>query len=305
MNNPVTIGNATLYNGDCLELMSTIETGSVDLVVTSPPYDNLRTYNGTLDWGEHVWKPVIQELFRVLKDGAVVVWVVGDGTVKGSETGTSFCHALYFMECGFNLHDTMIYQKDNPPPVGGQNRYYQHFEYMFVLSKGSPKTFNPITTERRNKWNDKRSQRIKGFTRNKDGLFEKKLVSLVGDVKIGNIWKYMVGGGISVEYGVDHPATFPEKLAHDHIISWSNEGHIILDPFLGSGTTGMACVDTNRNFIGIERDTHYFEVAQKRIYRRYQEIDRVTGKNTLRNNISGRKQFTELFTLNINQPKVM
>ena len=256
---------AELHHGDCLEEMAKMDSGILDLTVTSPPYDNLRTYAGSLEWGEHIWKPVISELFRITKDGGVVVWVVGDATIKGSETGTSFKQALYAMGCGFNLHDTMIYQKDNPPPVGGSNRYYQHFEYMFILSKGKPNTFNPTTAVRRNKWNDKRTERTKGFTRNKDGNFVKKTVSLIGDVKIGNVWKYIVGGGNSVEYGIKHPATFPQKLSHDHIISWSNEGDTVFDPFMGSGTTGVACVNEGRHFIGIEKVREYYDISRDRI----------------------------------------
>ena len=252
-----------LIYGDCLEVMPKLPEGFIDLTVTSPPYDNLRSYEGSLDWGEHIWKPVIEELYRVTKDGGVVVWIVGDATVKGSETGTSFKQALFFKECGFKLHDTMIYQKDNPPPVGGNNRYYQHFEYMFVFVKGKLKTFNPIKAERRNKWNDKRTERVKGFTRDKDGNFIKKKVSLTGDVKIGNIWKYVVGGGNSVKNGTKHPAGFPEKMVLDHIMSWSNEGDIIFDPFMGGGTTGKAALDVNRNFIGIEKVEKYFEQAKK------------------------------------------
>jgi site-specific DNA-methyltransferase (adenine-specific) len=201
----------------------------------------------------------------VTKQGGIVVWVVGDATVKGSETGTSFKQALYFKEIGFNLHDTMIYQKDNPPPVGGINRYYQHFEYMFILSKGNPKTFNPITSIRRNKWEDKRTQRYKGFTRDKNGDFVKSLVSLCGNVKIGNIWKYVVGGGSSVEYGTKHPAGFPEQLANDHIVSWSNEGDLVYDPLIGSGTTAKMAILNNRNFIGSELSEEYCVYAKKRI----------------------------------------
>jgi len=254
-----------LRHGDCLKMLKDIPDGSIELTVTSPPYDNLRSYNGNNDlWSEHVWKTVIKNLFRVTKDGGVVVWIVADATIKGSETGTSFKQALWARECGFNLHDTMIYQKDNPPPVGGNNRYYQAFEYMFVWSKKSP-ILNPIKRTRRNKYNDKRTERIKGFTRNKDGVFSKKKVSLIGNVKINNVWKYIVGGGNSVEYGTQHPAGFPEKLANDHIISWSNEGDTVLDPFMGSGTTGKMAILNNRNFIGIELDEEYFKIAEKRI----------------------------------------
>jgi DNA modification methylase len=250
-----------LYNADCLEAMKTMEDECIDLTVTSPPYDNLRTYNGyTFDF-----EGIVKELLRITKKGGLVVWVVGDATINGSETGTSFKQALYFKEIGFNLHDTMIYQKDNPPPVGGNNRYYQHFEYMFILSNGVPKTFNPIKSVRRNKWEDKRTERYKGFTRDKDGNFVKKLVSLCGDVKIGNIWKYVVGGGSSVEYGTGHPAGFHKQLANDHIISWSNEGDTVFDPFTGSGTTGKMALLNNRHFIGCEISKEYCDIAVKRI----------------------------------------
>jgi site-specific DNA-methyltransferase (adenine-specific) len=250
-----------IHNENCLDTMAKMKDNFIDLTVTSPPYDGLRTYNGySFDF-----ESIAEELYRVTKEGGVVVWVVGDATVKGSESGTSFKQALYFKECGFNLHDTMIYQKDNPPPVGGSNRYYQHFEYMFILSKGKPKTFNPITAERRNKWNDKRTERTKGFTRDKDGNFVKKKVSLIGDVKIGNIWKYVVGGGNSVEYGIKHPATFPKKLANDHILSWSNEGDIVYDCFGGSGTTAILSKELKRELIISEISKEYCEVTTQRL----------------------------------------
>jgi len=234
-------------------IMVQLPANSIDLIITSPPYDNLREYNGySFDFDR-----TAKELYRITKHGGIVVWIVGDSTIHGSESGTSFKQALYFKEIGFNLHDTMIYQKDNPPPVGGNNRYYQHFEYMFILSKGKPNTFNPILTERRNKWNDKRTERITSFTRDKSGEFKKKKVSLTGKVKIGNIWKYVVGGGNSVKYGTKHPATFPLKLVNDHIITWSNTGDIIFDPFLGSGTTIKSAIMLGRIGIGCEISKGY------------------------------------------------
>ena len=258
--------NANIKLGNCLDIMPSMNDESIDLTVTSPPYDNLRTYNDTLSWNFDVFTKVASELFRVTKPGGIVVWVVGDSTVKGSESGTSFRQALHFKELGFNLHDTMIFQKDNPPPVGGHNRYYQNFEYMFVLSKGKPATFSPITRPRRNKWNDKRTERIKSFNRDAHGNFQKrKKVSLTGDVKEGNVWKYIVGGGNSIGYHVNHPATFPEKLAHDHIISWSQEGDVVFDPFMGSGTTGKMALLNNRKFIGCELVEEYYNVAVARM----------------------------------------
>src|SRR5690606_30400730 len=143
----VEIGNAVLYLGDCLEVMrDMLSDGSVDLTVTSPPYDNLRTYNGTLnDWTPEKWQAIIRELFRVTKQGGVVVWVVGDATIKGSETGTSFRQALYAMDCGFKLHDTMIYEKAGTGACGSNRAYWQTWEYMFVFGKGNVSKFNPIT----------------------------------------------------------------------------------------------------------------------------------------------------------------
>ena len=157
--------------GDCLEVLDTLKNNSVKLTITSPPYDDLRTYEDSLRWDFGVFKKVADKLFRVTEEGGVVVWVVGDATVKGTETGSSFRQALYFKDIGFNIHDTMIYHKDNPPPIGGYNRYYSSFEYMFVFSKGKPSTFNPIIKPRRNKHNDKRTERMKKMTRDKDGSF--------------------------------------------------------------------------------------------------------------------------------------
>jgi site-specific DNA-methyltransferase (adenine-specific) len=250
-----------IYNENCLDTMAKMPDGFIDLTVTSPPYDGLRTYNGYSFDFENVAK----ELYRVTKNGGVLVWVVGDATVNGSESGTSFMQALFFKDIGFNLHDTMIYQKDNPPPVGGKNRYYQHFEYMFVFSKGKPNIFNPITSIRRNKHNDKRIERVKGFNRNKEGNFTKKKVSLLGDVKTGNVWKYIVGGGNSVENGISHPATFPIKLVEDHISTWTNKNDLVYDCFMGSGTTGLVASKLDRNYIGSEISPEYCEIANKRI----------------------------------------
>lgn len=255
-----------LILGDCIEEMQKMESNLIDLTVTSPPYDNLRTYAGTLDWNFEIFQQVAQELYRITKDGGVVVWVVGDATIKGSETGTSFKQALYFKEIGFNLHDTMIYHKDNPPPVGGSNRYYSAFEYMFVFSKGAP-SLNAIEVPRRNKWNDKRTVRTRGVTRNKDGEFLVKEVAIKEIVKKQNVWTFTVSGGASAtdKIAYKHPAIFPEQLANDHIISWSNEKDIVLDPFMGSGTTGKMAILNNRKFIGIEKVEEYFNIASDRI----------------------------------------
>lgn len=261
-----------LYQGDCLEVMDRLiaEGFKVDLVVTSPPYDNLRTYNNSSVWNFDVFKKVADRLFKIVKDGGVVVWVAGDATIKGSETGTSFRQALYFKQLGFNLHDTMIYDKGNCP-FPDKTRYYQVFEYMFVFSKGKPKTFNSIC-DRKNKCG---GEKIQSTTlRQKDGSLKKTSAELNNTGRrikeYGcrfNIWAISPGKGKSTQdtYAFEHPAIFPEQLANDHIISWSNENDIVFDPFMGSGTTGKMCKLLNRNFIGVEIDKKYFEIAKKRI----------------------------------------
>ena len=247
-----------ITNGDCVMLMKTLPDNCIDLTVTSPPYDNLRNYNNESNWNFDVFKQVAKELFRITKPGGVVVWVVGDATIKGSETGTSFRQALFFMECGFNLHDTMIWKKTNPIPLT-HNRYEQHFEYMLVFSKGSPKTFNPIKIPCATKGqirNRKKSNKEEGSAvRNRDE------VTITKDKKIkGNVWEMPVSNT-----KFNHPAIFPEQLAQDHILSWSNEGDIILDPFAGSGTTCMAAKKIGRDFIGIEKEPDYVAIAEARI----------------------------------------
>lgn len=249
-----------LINGDCLEEMVNIPDGSVDLVLTSPPYDNLRTYNGnnTL-WGEHAWKECIKHLYRVSQQGGVVVWIVGDATIEGSETGTSFKQALWAKECGFNLHDTMIWDKGCFSAVGSlKNRYAPVFEYMFVWSKGRPKHFAPIKDRK----NLHAGKTARGTIRNRDGSVKpfSKVVTISQNGQRFNIWKQppkRQRGG--------HPAPFPTALARSHVVSWSKEGDVVLDPFMGSGTTGVACKNLNRNFIGIELDKTYFDIAEKRL----------------------------------------
>ena len=249
-----------LYRGDCLEVMDELidEGVKVDLTITSPPYDNLRTYNDSLDWNESIWKQVIEKLYKITIDGGVVVWVVGDATIKGSETGTSFKQALFFKECGFNLHDTMIWNKGGFTAVGAlKTRYAQVFEYMFVFVKGKLKTFNALK-DRLNK------HQTGTFLKNKrlaDGNMTE-----VG--KYGKRNKYGQRFNIWELANTDrskHPAVFPEQLANDHILSWSNEGDLVLDPFMGSGTTGVACKNLGRKFIGIEMDEGYFDIASKRM----------------------------------------
>lgn len=242
---------------DCVEGMKELPDNCIDLTVTSPPYDNLRIYKGNSTWN---FEAVTKELFRITKQGGVVVWVVGDQTTNGSESGTSFKQALYFKEIGFNLHDTMIYQKQNYVPLN-HNRYEQEFEYMFVFSKGKPKTFNPITIPCKYAGTETWGERTVHKT-NDSGLVSvgKKKVK---DTKYhGNIFCYLTNKSKETK---GHPAPFPEQLVHDHIITWSNQGDVVLDPFLGSGTTAKVAKTLNRHYIGFEVSVDYLEIANARI----------------------------------------
>ena len=253
-----------IYTGDSVKLMKELPDGVVDLVVTSPPYDNLRDYKGySFDF-----EAIAKELFRIMKEGGVVVWVVGDATIKGSETGTSFKQALYFKEIGFTLHDTMIYEKNGAsfPARRDGNRYTQIFEYMFVLSKGKPGK-PKLICDKENRW--------KGYTsfgkskiRTKDGELKVREMKPVPEFSPrNNIWRYSTGRNYSTkdEVAFGHPAMFPEKLAEDHINSWSNDGDLILDPMCGSGTTCKMAKKLGRNFIGIDVSEEYCKIAEERI----------------------------------------
>lgn len=252
-----------IYNENCLETMAKMPDNFIDLTVTSPPYDDLRTYNGYCFDFENVAK----ELFRVTKQGGVVVWVVGDATVKGSESGTSFRQALYFKEQGFNLHDTMIYRKENYAPLT-HKRYEQEFEYMFVLSKGKPITFNPILVDCIHAGKVIKRSRSTYEVGIRQREESDKQAKPTGDKKQkGNVWSYKVGGGKTV----NHVAQFPEQLANDHIISWSNENDLIYDPFMGSGTTAKMSILNNRNWIGSEISSEYCNIIEERIKKAWEE----------------------------------
>src|SRR5208282_2290869 len=252
---PATLTGLDLVIGDSAKLLASVPPDTIDLVVTSPPYDGLRTYNGYC----FDFETIAQQLYRVVKPGGVVVWIVGDATVDGDETGTSFRQALFFKQCGFRLNDTMIWNKGKFSAVGSlATRYAPVFEYMFIFSKGKLKTFNPLI-DRKNKTSGK----LFGNVRQKDGTF--KPMSNPGKMRreIGqrfNIWEQCPD-----TRQVGHPAIFPERLAQDHILSWSNPGDLIMDIFSGSGTTGKMCVLGGRNFLGFEISKEYALESEKRI----------------------------------------
>ena len=253
------LGINEIYNEDCLNTMTKMPAEFIDLVVTSPPYDNLRTYNGySFDF-----QAIAREIYRVVKRGGVVVWIVGDATIKGSETGTSFKQALYFKEIGFNLHDTMIWQKPNYAPMyPSVKRYDLNFEYMFILSKGSPSIWNPIKDRLKKESTKQRGKYKSSFAKSDGSRYVREKTNNSSDFsKRNTIWICPNGQ----KRGIGHPAPFPEQLVRDHIISWSNEGDLIYDPFLGSGTTAKIAKKLNRNYIGSEISREYCDIAQKRI----------------------------------------
>lgn len=253
------------HNENCLDTMARMDDNFIDLTVTSPPYDNLRDYKGySFDF-----ESIAKELYRVTNDGGVVVWIVGDATIKGSETGTSFKQALFFKECGFKIHDTMIYSAKKM--VMNHRRYEQEFEYMFIFSKGKLKNFNPIRIPTKHFGVTKKAN----YGEKTDAKLEKKDANRYRDEKWkvkptkikGNIWEYSIGfnGSTKDKIAFKHPAIFPEKLVNDHIISWSNEGDIVYDPFMGSGTTAKMALLNNRNYIGSEMSEEYCDIIKERI----------------------------------------
>jgi len=260
-----------IYNEDCLLTMGNMEKEIIDLVITSPPYDDLRSYNKHITGNKTEYNGysfpfelIAKELYRVMKDGGVLVWIVGDATNKGSETGTSFRQALFFKEIGFNLYDTMIYQKTGTP-FPQKTRYNQVFEYMFVFSKGKPNTFNPIMKKNVTAGAVRHSRKFRNIDGEMIEGFNGKPINEYGIDN--NIWIIKNGMYKSSKdvIAFEHPAIFPEELALRHIMSWSKEGDLIYDPFMGSGTTAKCSKYTNRKWIGSELDVEYVKIAEKRI----------------------------------------
>lgn len=260
----------THIHSDFVSQAQIIPDNTIDLTVTSPPYDDIRNYNKQVktkkgDKFSFDFDGIVNQLYRVTKDGGVVVWVVNDQVKNGGETGNSFRQALKFIEKGFTLYDTMIYMK-NGAPFPEKTRYSQVFEYMFVFSKGSPKTVN-ILKDKKNKWAG-HTNFGKRVMRTKDGELKempKFEISEYGNRY--NVWNYSTGKNYSTkdDFAFEHPAIFPEELAEDHILSWSNEGDIVLDPMVGSGTTSKMAKLNNRNFIGYDVNQEYISIANRRV----------------------------------------
>ena len=248
------------YVGDAREVLRKIDSGSIDLVVTSPPYDNMRHYDNRQGhtWNSSMFEEIAGELHRVMKDGGTVVWVVNDKTEGGGKTLTSLRQALYFQEVGFVCNDVMIWQKKNPMPVLRSSRYTDVFEYMFVFVKGKkPRVFNPMMIPCKcggQAYNS--TAKLTGGERGRKALNYE-----VNQEKVaGNIWEIAVA-----QNKTGHPAVYPQELVEKHISSWSNAGDIVLDPFMGSGTTALAALKLDRHFIGIDISEDYVAMTDRRI----------------------------------------
>lgn len=254
-----------INNDDCIKFMKKLPDNCIDLTVTSPPYDDLRDYENKLVWDYNTFRKVARELYRVTKKGGIVVWVIGDKTDKGNKSLTSFKHALYFQEVGFNIYDVIIYEKAGSGPPH-PNRYFNSFEYMFVMSKGKPKSVNLL----KDKKNSCAGMSTFGdiTRREKDGSLTNKGKKVINEYGVRtNIWRYNNGKGFSSKDKIayEHPATFPEKLVEDHIKSWSNPGDIVFDPFGGSGTTAKVSIELDRQWIYVEKVAKYCDVAKRRL----------------------------------------
>lgn len=254
-----------IKNADSTEVMHCIPEKSIDLTLTSPPYDSLRTYKSTQVWNFEIFSDIAKQLYRVTKDGGTVVWIVNDQTKNGSESGSSFRQALEFVRIGFNLHDTMIWQKDSSP-YPEQTRYYQIFEYMFILTKGKISTFNQIK-DRKNIYGLKKEVKSNDVDKRGEMKQRKRIPFMVQEMGSRyNIWNITNSRNERIGDGkIKHPAIFPIKLASDHIISWTNQDDIVFDPMMGSATTGASAIRHNRQFIGIEKVGEYYREAEQRL----------------------------------------
>lgn len=253
-----------IYNENHLVTMGNMPDEFIDLTVTSPPYDKLRDYEGY----DFDFEKCANELWRVTKKGGVVVWVVGDETINGSETGTSFKQAIYFMSCGFRLHDTMIYQKRNFSHPE-RNRYHSVFEYMFVFSKDKPKTFNPIFDRKNLTAGEIGNKGVNTFTLRNGEKSERKK-NLTKDFGMRhNVWLGNTRGQEDMCIKLQQPGMMPRWIARDHIKSWSNRGDLVYDPCGGSGTTVQEAEKLGRKWIMSEISDKY---TQKTIQVTNQEL---------------------------------
>jgi DNA modification methylase len=262
-----------IYRENCIDTLSRMEDDVLDMTITSPPYDDLRDYNGY----HFPVEQIAAGLFAKTSPGGVVIWVVGDRTYNGSESLSSFVHAFAFRDAGFRVHDTMIYAKNNPIPSDCGKRYRQSFEYMFCFSKGQPKTFNPLTEPTKSA-----GQKITAFRITSAGRGNVPDEDIGREIKRerkrSNIFHYNVGTSSSRDkIAFEHPAIFPEKLVEDQIATWTSEGDLVYDCFMGSGTTAKVAQLSGRRWLGSEISAEYVRLAEERLSA-YNAADKISAK---------------------------
>ena len=259
-----------LVNGDCAAVLPGLP--PADLILTSPPYDGMREYGGYSDAFD--FDAVAAACVANLAPGGLLVWVVADQIVDGGDSGTSFRQALSFMGLGLTLHQPMIYQRWS---LSGMRKkaYYKDFEYMFVFSKGKLKTANILEDKRNLATGGRKASKMSGLGRSGDN--QNSYLGLTGGIvpeygRRGSVWYYNAGkyagnlkGDLDYQTLAEHPAIFPQRLARNHILSWTNPGDLVIDPMVGSGTTLRAAADFGRRAVGIEINPEYCDLIRQRL----------------------------------------
>ena len=250
-----------VYCEDSLKALKNLPPNSIDLMVTSPPYDSIRDYTGfSLDL-----KGIGKELFRVMKEGGIAVMVMQDQTKNFAKSLTSFRTAIDWVDnAGFKLFETTIYRKYGAEGAWWTKRFRVDHEYMFIFLKGErPAYFNKEPLKIPSKHGGKTM--TGGGTRLTNGIRIPTRKIHINPMKCrGTIWEYMTAGdGTRLKH--EHPATFPDKLPYDFIQCFSPENSVVLDIFMGSGTTALAAIKLNRNFLGFDISQKYVDLAKKRI----------------------------------------
>jgi len=255
-----------LINGDCLEVMKSIESGSVDLWVTSPPYAKQRDYNGaeSKSYLEFI-SPIMMEAKRTLHENGSIFFNIKEHCKNGQRDLYVYKMVIHFVEeLGFRLVDEFVWNKTNPFPTGAKTRLKDGFERVFHFTKSKKHNFYPeaVLVKSTSKWLESEKRRKKkgehNVTNGSGMNMQKRIASDM--VRPSNVIT-----GTSSNENIGHPAVYPTYFAEFFVKVGSTEGMTVGDMFMGSGTTGVACKNLNRNFIGIELDENYFSIAKERI----------------------------------------
>ena len=250
-----------LIVGDCLNIMKKIEENTFDLIVFSPPYDSLRKYNDyTFDL-----KKTGEQIFRVLKDGCLCAMVIQDQTKNFGKSLTSFRTAVDWVDrIGFKLFETVIYRKHGIEGAWWNKRFRVDHEYIHLFLKGEkPRYFNKDPLRIPSKHGGKTM--VGSGNRKTDGTTTKTTTIHVNKMKCrGTVWDYLNAGDKN-KLKQQHPAVFPDKIPYDIISCFSPVKGLVLDPFVGSGSTCVMAKKLDRFYTGIDISSKYIEIAKKRL----------------------------------------